>query len=291
MTFCLTGPTVCMNNHRMEIVMNGRSKSCPIVVASVKTSRASIVGLVALVLAVPALAEESLEPAGRWPYGPISSVAASGRHLVFGSGAVLLVADLAQGVHVIDVTTPASPVAVGLIETEGLPLDITIVNGFAFVADSREGLLIIDVSTPSSPVEVGTIGTPGRAMGVSVSGGYACVAADEAGLRVIDVRDPHAPIEVGFLDTPGFAGMVVGCGESTYLADGRAGLRVIDAGTPKSPAALGSHLPPSRAPGTENCRGLFYVDQTPGGVEIVQDCEAVTIDDVGRPPSTPQERN
>ena len=128
-------------------------------------------------------------------------------------------------------------------------------------------------------------------MGVSISGRYACVADDEAGLRVIDVRDPCAPFEVGFLDTPGFAGMVVGCGESTYLADGSAGLRVIDAGTPESPAEVGSHLPPIRVPVTEKCGGLFSVDQTPDGVEIVQDCEAVAIDEVDRYPSTLQERN
>jgi len=78
---------------------------------------------------------------------------------------------------------------------------------------------------------------------------------------------------------------VIGCGESTYVADGSAGLRVIDVGTPESPAEVGSHLPPNRVPVTEDCGGLFYVDQTPNGVEIVQDCEAIAIDEGTSPRS------
>jgi hypothetical protein len=76
-----------------------------------------------------------------------------------------------------------------------------------------------------------------------------------------------------------------------YVAAGRAGLRVIDLSSPSEPVEVGSHLPPFRSLHVDDCRGLFYVDQTPDGVEIVQDCEAVAIDDTDRHPPTPHERN
>jgi len=45
-------------------------------------------------------------------------------------------ADLAQGVHVIDFRTPTSPIAVGLVDTMGCPVSVTIEGGRAYVVAS-----------------------------------------------------------------------------------------------------------------------------------------------------------
>ena len=52
----------------------------------------------------PALAQDCPELVGRWPYGLAYAVAVSGSHAFFGSGTVLVVAD---------VSNAAAPLAVG----------------------------------------------------------------------------------------------------------------------------------------------------------------------------------
>ena len=77
----------------------------------------------------------------------------------------------------IDVSTPASPIEVGFVDTPGALPDVAVaVSGsYAYVAGWR-GLRVIDVSTPASPIEVGFLDTPGCGQGVAVSGSYAYVA-------------------------------------------------------------------------------------------------------------------
>jgi len=220
----------------------------------------------------PAFAQGCPELVGRWPFGPPYAVAISGDYVYFGSGTVLLIADVSApaspqlvgevllpdfvgavevsggfayvadydaGLRVIDVSTPAAPIEVGFVDTPGRAFGVAVSGGFAYVADFTAGLRVVDVSTPAAPIEVGFYDTPGRAYGVAVSGGYAYVADWSKGLRVVDVSTPAAPIEVGFYDTPGSAYGVAVSGGYAYVGDGTAGLRVVDVSTPAAPIEVG----------------------------------------------------
>jgi len=113
-----------------------------------------------------------------------------------------------SALHVLDVSTPHTPVAMGIpLGGEIAEIaDIAVGGGYAYVADYNSGLVVYDVSNPSAPEWVGGVyyypGGEGFA-GVAVSGGYAYLAARSAGLRVIDVSVPSAPVEVGLADIPG----------------------------------------------------------------------------------------
>ena len=54
----------------------------------------ALLGIGAGVLATPVLAQDCPELVGRWPYGPSQAVAVSDGYAYFGSGSVLMVADV-----------------------------------------------------------------------------------------------------------------------------------------------------------------------------------------------------
>ena len=83
---------------------------------------------VILVMTAPVWAGESTE---RWPYGPVSAIAQSGPHLVFGRGAVLQVAD---------VSDPRNPRMIGEMALPGVVRGVAVDNGYAYVANGRSGL-------------------------------------------------------------------------------------------------------------------------------------------------------
>ena len=260
---------------------------------------AAILVIVMCGLTLPALARHCPELVGRWPYGPAYAVAVSGSYAYFGSGTVLLVADVSNaaapqvvgevvlpgliegvavsgsyayvaggeaGLWVIDVSTPVSPIEVGFVGIPWNPEGVAVSGSYAYVAASdyhyggpSGSLRVIDVSTPASPIEVGFVGTPGDARGVAVSGSYAYVADGSSGLRVIDVSTPASPIEVGFVDTPGVAAMGVAVSGSYAYVVNRSGLRVIDVSTPESPIEVGFVDTPGNAEGVAVSGSYAYV--------------------------------
>ncbi|MBD3854846.1 MAG: hypothetical protein IFJ96_08670, partial [Acidobacteria bacterium] len=105
---------------------------------------AAILVIVMCGLTLPAFVRHCPELVGRWPYGPAYAVAVSGSYAYFGSGTVLLVAD---------VSNAAAPQVVGEVVLPGLIEGVAVSGSYAYVADGSSGLRVIDVSTPASPIE------------------------------------------------------------------------------------------------------------------------------------------
>jgi hypothetical protein len=142
------------------------------------------------------------------------------------------VAAAESGLRVVDVSDPATPVALGALNTPGNANGVAVSGGFAYVADGPAGLRVIDVSSPTAPVERGALDTPDFANDVAVAGILAYVADGFSGLRVIDVSNPAAPVEIGSLATPfGVTGVtgVAAADRLVYVADG-VNLSVVDFG-------------------------------------------------------------
>ncbi len=116
------------------------------------------------------------------------------------SGSYAYVADASTGLHVINISNPASPVRVGGYDG-GDAWDVAICGRYAYVADGGAGLTIIDISNPDNPVYVGGCNTTGYARALALAGSYAYVADGDAGLVVIDISNPAAPFRVGGCST------------------------------------------------------------------------------------------
>ena len=178
-----------------------------------------------------------------------------------------------NGVQIIDITTPTSPISVANI-TDGVngfgellnaaSVTTTQIGGnhYALVASQYDdGVQIIDINTPSNPISVANI-TDGEnqfgklygAYSVTTTqiGGnhYALVAAyDEAGVQIIDITTPSAPISVAnitdnteFDELDGARSVTttqIGGNHYALVAseyDG--GVQIIDINTPSNPISV-----------------------------------------------------
>jgi hypothetical protein len=180
------------------------------------------------------------------------------------------VADHWNGLQIIDISNPANPVAVGLYDTEGNALGVTLSGNYAYVAASSGGLQIIDISNPANPVAVGHYDTSGSAKGVALSGNYAYVADNGDGLQIIDISNPANPVAVVLYDTLGSSQGIALDGNYAYVADWNSGLQIIDISNPANPVAVGHYDTEGYARGVALSGNYAYVaDGYWGGLQIV----------------------
>lgn len=156
------------------------------------------------------------------------------------SGDLAYIADTDAGLLILDISNPASPVALGSVDTPGYARALWLAGSYAYIADDASGLQVVDVSDPMAPALVGSLGTATPVFDVFVSEGAAYLAADTGGLVIADVTDPAVPVALGAFDTPELARSVVVEGELAYLADYLGGLLIFDVSDPASPLLIGS---------------------------------------------------
>jgi hypothetical protein len=191
-------------------------------------------------------------------------------HGVAISGNYAYVADIANGLLVIDITNPTAPTEVGFYDTPGEAYGVALSGDYAYVGDGSSGLRVIDISNPTAPVEVGFCETPGWAIGVTVAGDYAFVADYGSGMRVIDITNPAAPTEVGFYDTPSTVHGVAVSGNYAYVPDYWNGLWVINVTNPAMPTLAGSYDSPGRAYRVVVAGDYAYLADGPeGGLRVI----------------------
>ena len=147
-----------------------------------------------------------------------------------------------SGIKSIDVSDPSQPHLAGSLSTGFKNLDVTVVDGFAYLALDRSGIAIVDVSHPAVPAVLSEFRTSGYPSGVDVIGDVAYVANSD-GLKTIDVSDPFAPEGIHGISTPGRSYYVDVVSHIAYVADGESGLRLIDVFDPAAPQELGSLVP------------------------------------------------
>jgi hypothetical protein len=174
----------------------------------------------------------------------------------------------------IDVSNPASPVALAVLDMPVTAYGVRVVEDFAYVADGEAGLRAIDVSDPTSPVERGIL-QAGTASGLDVVGNFAYVSDAFSRLRVIDVSEPRFPAELSALDTPEVAEDLDVVGGLAYVVgvvfdvfprwnEMEGWLRVIDVSNPTLPVELAVFETPGRPYDVKVADGLAYVAESSG---------------------------
>ncbi|MCF6322724.1 MAG: FG-GAP-like repeat-containing protein [Gammaproteobacteria bacterium] len=161
-----------------------------------------------------------------------------------------------NGLSIVDITNPTSPVTVGGVTTPGWTISVVKVGNYAYLgALASGGLEIIDVSNPAAPVLVGSYDTPGTAFYVSYIKGYVYLSDNTAanGMLIFDVSDPTDPQLVNTLSPDGIPGFVVAKGDIAYM-NTLGGLHIYDVSDPTTPILLtvSSLVASSYAPITVN---------------------------------------
>jgi hypothetical protein len=195
------------------------------------------------------------------------------------SGTHVYLADDFGGLHVIDVSVPASPDSVGSCTAASEVADVAVVDSLAYVADGSAGLRIVNIKDPAHPVIVGTRDTPGQTQGIAVRDQVAYVADNgySGGLRIFDVSDPANPDSIGYLQGYRFARDVALSGRYAYVAFEYGGLYIVDVSVPSAPVLVGTYDTPGAAMAVAVADGLIYVADFDCGMSIYQGYGAAGI--------------
>jgi hypothetical protein len=147
------------------------------------------------------------------------------------------VANGGEGLKILDMSNPLSPVELGSHDTQDDAQGIFYLGNYAYVADRFNGLVIFDVSILHSPSEESTFFTGDSPEDVVVEGDLAYVAAGSSGLRIYDISVATSPLEIGFYEDIYAEGISLR-GNYAYITEGDS-LWVMDVGNPANPTDLG----------------------------------------------------
>lgn len=164
-------------------------------------------------------------------------------HDVTVAGDYAYIADSSAGLHVVDISDPANPQAVGAFDPTGSTSGqgVYYAEPYLFLSDGL-GLLILDVSDPTAPEETGFHHPPGFTVQSQVIGQYAYAANREGGLSIADVSDPTEPQSLSVYFDVGADHVfdVAVSGDYAYAALEDQGLKVVDVSDPVSPVEVGA---------------------------------------------------
>ena len=168
----------------------------------------------------------------------------SGRR-VFIQGNYAYIPALENGVYIINISNPASPVWAGLYDRHAPSdshwdhpfkyWDVSVAGSYMAVAiNYPAGLEIVDISNPAIPVLTGTSTGPGHPIGVTLAGQYAYVI-DDVGMAVIDRADVLHAYVVSYPEFDRLGGGVAVSGGYAYVTSASQGLYIFDVSDPAQP--------------------------------------------------------
>ena len=154
---------------------------------------------------------------------------------------ILFVADWFSGLHLYDISEPASPRHLAAYHTQGSPKGVLVHGNYAYVADDDHGVQILDVSNPERPHKISEVATPGLAYTMKLAGDNLYLADHRGGLHIISVADIAHPAIIGSAPTAGKAWSVEVAGGMAYVAADNAGLLVFDVSDPQQPRQIAAY--------------------------------------------------
>jgi len=179
------------------------------------------------------------------------------------------VADGSNGVVILDVTDPFSPVSVSGIDVKNYANDVLVMGEIAYVTERDDGLILLDISNISEPSVISNQTTPGDARGLSVRENFAYIADGNRGLRVVDIHSLENMREVGFFDLPSRAAAIDDQFAYGYMLDGADGMWIMDISNPKNPDPMSFYTTPGRAKSQSVNGAYVYIADGSAGLHIV----------------------
>ncbi|MHA1793153.1 MAG: LVIVD repeat-containing protein, partial [Promethearchaeota archaeon] len=206
------------------------------------------------------------------------------------SGDFAYIADGSNGLEIINISDPTSPVKVNTYPLAGSSAqDVEVHDGIAFIATGSAGLYIINVSDPlntsGSFKRIGYFSDGGNASGIHVVGDNAYLSDGGNGLHVISIQNLANPIMLS--TTPAEfdrnANNVFISGTLAFAADGNDGLEIFNIRDPYSIKYLGKVDDNDGSPESGYASDVKVLD----GIAFVADgkdgIEIVNVSDPGSP--------
>lgn len=191
------------------------------------------------------------------------------------NGNYIYLAKEVNGIEVVNISTPSSPVVESNTRTFDTATSIFKVNGnYAYIKSSNQNIKIYNISDPTNPVYVTTYtidttySSAGGVNSITIEGNYAYLAIGNAGMEIVDISDPTSPTHVSVIDTTSNVYEVAISGNYAYIADYTAGLLVIDISTKTAPSQVASY-PTSFARGVKISGSYAFVSDTTDGYIVL----------------------
>jgi hypothetical protein len=180
-----------------------------------------------------------------------------------------------DGIHVLDVTSPAAPSELARVPISGWVADLDLLSTYVYVAASEQGLRVVNTVTSTEIAHIilpnpRRTSSPGWAMGVRVSGTHAYIAAGQGGLVIVDIRNPSTPKIVGRLEFESWWAVAVDVnGTTAYIATDGAGTKIVDVSNPAAPTLQSTERTVLRPRGLSVNVNRLYVAAADKGLRIV----------------------
>lgn len=144
-----------------------------------------------------------------------------------------------NGIAVINVTNPLSPVLITTFPTSGTHRHLLRNGTRLYASDSVSGLLILNVSNPAAPFILGTLPGSGFAGGLALDGTTLWSSNGASGIQAVDVFDPANPTVIGEGPLPDeILKLTVHFG-TAYCTSAGGAILVVDVNDPAHPTFLG----------------------------------------------------
>ena len=147
-------------------------------------------------------------------------------------GTTLYAANLSEGLLVLDVSDPTTPILVQNHDAE-LPeaASLAVHEDTLFVVDPSVGIGIFDITNPAQPLLLSTHSDEDVTFNhIEIVEGFAYVSSEEKGLMVFDIQNLYDLDELQDTVTPGSLGQVQGTMPFYFAPDGPIWLHVMQTG-------------------------------------------------------------
>jgi hypothetical protein len=154
---------------------------------------------------------------------------------------IAYIADGENGLLLLDVTNPATPLRLSGFDTKGSVDHLRVDGSQVFFTDGK-WLVILDISEPAHPYRVGRFEAERNIAELAVSSGLVYLALESGELQLLDVGDPQQVKALG--KHAGWGGLPRALATSApfaLLARGAAGLHVLDCEDPSTIRWVTSH--------------------------------------------------
>ncbi len=175
-----------------------------------------------------------------------------------------------QHLITIDISDPASPVAVTEVFADGSTQGVLVSENVGYVLTGYGASLnVFDVSNSLAAPVKGAIDLPGGGGSPYIHGDLALVASFGDGFEIVDISDISTPVLLAEMAQPGETACVVARGNLAYVTNSTHGLLIIDISTPDTPVLVGSAYIEGTANDVELDGNYAYVTDSWGYFHVV----------------------
>jgi hypothetical protein len=150
--------------------------------------------------------------------------------------------DTVGGFHIVDVTIPASPSAIGYYGMDGFVYNFFIYSHYAYIINNYMAFEIADISDPLNPVFAGGFNTPNDGWDVFVVDTIAYIADREDGMKIYNMTVPLQPVFLGGLRFGLSYPLGISVKENYAFAVGDGTLNIVNVTDPTEPSLTASYI-------------------------------------------------